>query len=572
MEDFLAAKIAEVIPPLNPDIVKGIAVKHMSDDKVVKYIDSVLRDVSKNFPTGLLYLDYEVCTPEEMYNFETAKKNSKRLLDIAPSYLVLVKFYFSFNGVKWPHYLYLPYVNPGEAGKLELSGTKYYIHPMLSDDCFSPSDKGVFVRLLRDRLNFETVEHIVVCDNNAETMRVTYSRLYHQNKNDKKLKPSIKALTCIPHYLFCKYGVTETFRKYAKCKVHIGLDKFDDNNLGHKNHGVTEINEEKFPRDEWVIFSSRGLKPSGLGKVKYLNPSRIKLAIRRKDVNSLTKGLIAGFFYVVDYFPERILPAWIDNTDLWKRLLGLFLFSENVPEGKILESINGHIRSLDEYIDNIVALKLKESGYPCSDIYDMSAIVTENIIDWMRKSKQTINSMHGKELTVLYNVLFKVTSAIFKMHYKLTSASKKGLKERDVMQIMKSQLKTKVIYKITKGDPCVTVDSSSTDNMFFKFTTILVPQKASSSGGRKKERTSSNDPSKKIHISVAEHGGFSNLPKSDPTGRSCINPHSMITENGRLMRNPKHVELLDRVQAMLDQVTGPTEDVDIVEDLQVDTE
>lgn len=569
MDNFLASKIAEVTPKLNSDIVNGIAIKHMT--KAVDYIDSVLRDVSKNFPAGLIYHDKEICTPVEMFEFETAKKNSKRMLDIAPSNLILVKFFFSFNGVRLPpHYMYLPYLNPGEAGRLDLSGTRYYIHPMLSDDCFSPSDKGVFVRLLRDRLNFETIDHIVVCDGSAETMRVTYSRLYHQNKNDKKLKPSIKALTCLPHYLFCKYGVTETFAKYANCKVYIGLDKIDELNAGHVNFGVTEITEEKFPRDEWVIFSSRGLKPSGLGKVRYINPSRIKLAIRKRDINSLTKGMIAGFFYVVDYFPERIMPAWIDNCDLWKRLLGLFLFSENVPEGKILESINGHIRSLDEYIDNIVALKLKESGYPCRDIYDMMAIVMENIVDWMRKSKTTINSMYDKELTVLYNVLFKVTSAIFKMHYKLTSAAKKGLKERDVIQIMKSQWKTKVIYKITKGDPCVTVDSYSGDNKFFKIGTILVPQRASAAGGKKKDRASSSDPSKKIHISVAEHGGFSNLPKSDPTGRSCINPHTMLTPNGRLMRNPARVELLDKVQSMLDQVSGPTSDVVIEDDVIID--
>ena len=164
-------------------------------------------------------------------------------------------------------------------------------------------------------------------------------------------------------------------------------------------NALDEMLKEDSPCHEiWVTYDENTLWFS----VRDINPSRIKLAIRKRDINSLTKGMIAGFFYVVDYFPERIMPAWIDNCDLWKRLLGLFLFSENVPEGKILESINGHIRSLDEYIDNIVALKLKESGYPCRDIYDMMAIVMENIVDWMRKSKTTINSLYdivtGKQI------------------------------------------------------------------------------------------------------------------------------------------------------------------------------
>ena len=67
MDNFLASKIAEVTPKLNSDIVNGIAIKHMT--KAVDYIDSVLRDVSKNFPAGLVYHDKEICTPVVMFDF-----------------------------------------------------------------------------------------------------------------------------------------------------------------------------------------------------------------------------------------------------------------------------------------------------------------------------------------------------------------------------------------------------------------------------------------------------------------------------------------------------------------------
>jgi len=60
-----------------------------------------------------------------------------------------------------------------------------------------------------------------------------------------------------------------------------------------------------------------------------------------------------------------------------------------------------------------------------------------------------------------------------------------------------------------------------------------------------------NDPSKRLHVSVAEVGGYSNLPKSEPSGRSRLNPCVRIDDKGVVIRNPERIEMLDSIQEMI---------------------
>jgi hypothetical protein len=104
---------------------------------------------------------------------------------------------------------------------------------------------------------------------------------------------------------------------------------------------------------------------------------------------------------------------------------------------------------------------------------------------------------------------------------------------------------------MTKGHGEVSTVSTPGDNKAFKATAILVPQSSSSRTSNKKDRAVINDPSKRLHVSVAEVGGYANLPKAEPSGRSRINPHLQIDEKGVVLRNPEFVPKLDSIQEML---------------------
>lgn len=533
MDNFLARQIGKATPPFNNVIANGVAQEHGKLSP--KYIDDILRDVSKNFPPEFTYLGSEKCSAIEQFHFETAKKNSERYIDIAPNSLFLMKYHFAFNGQPLPpYYLYLPSI--GEAGTMFLSGTRYIVTPMLSDIAFSPGEKGVFKRLLRDKLNFERSQYHVRINDQLTTVQIAHSMFYHKTTKMRKSRPYLTAECTLAHYLFCKYGVKETFKRFGNTEIVVGRED--------------TVNTDNYPVDKFTIVSSRGVKPSGLGKIKYTTTNTIKIAIPNEKFDTMNKALAAGFMYVVDHFPERMAPGWENDNGLWMRLLGLILFSASIPEGKIYDDIREHIRSLDEYIDSIVAIKLRESGFECRDIYELIAIVIRNIDKWIYSAHNNMNSMYDKELTVLYNILYVITFAIFNMHYKLKAAARKGLKPNDVLKIMQKHFRPKLIHGVTKGNSCISMESYSGDNKILSITTKLVPQKNHSRLGQK-ERTSLRDGTKRMHVSVAEIGGFSNMPKSEPSGRSSINMHAKLDEKWKVVRDPRKIEMLDKVQAML---------------------
>lgn len=172
----------------------------------------------------------------------------------------------------------------------------------------------------------------------------------------------------------------------------------------------------------------------------------------------------------------------------------------------------------------------------------------EKFDGWLLNAGETINSMYNKELSVLYDVLYDITSSIFDMHFKLKTVTKKALTKEDIITIMNAKLRQRAIYGIMKQRKGVSTVSYSGDNKFFKMTSILVPQ--SSAGGQtsKKERVSVDDPQLRIHASVAEAGSYLFLPKPDPSGHARINPHLQLDSSGMILRDPTKMELIDSVQ------------------------
>lgn len=547
MDQYLLSRMIDDTPKINPDIANGLAVKHMAYTD--EYVDGVFRAAARDFPKGLLYEGCKRCTPMEEYQFSTGKKNNKRSYDIARSDIYLMKFMFSFNGQMLPpRYLSLPFVSDG--GFIVLGGSRFVISPVLADKVISLATSSVFIRLLRDKLTFERTPHNIVINGQRELVQIVWSLIYHKPSNLNKIKPTVKANCSLAHYLFCKYGFTKTFEMFAKCVPVVGGE---------------DITKETHPEDEWVICESTTIKPKGNMEIPYYG-TKIKLAIKKVDFTPFVKHLVAGFFYVVDHFPLRFAPSqfnktttwsnfvetYLNNTRLWMVLMGHILFSGAVGEGKLYADISEHFESLDEYIDSIVFNKLKDIGYECVDIYHLFAVTIENFNDWLLKAKDNINSMYNKELGILYFVLLGITSAIFKLHFKLKkTAAKKVLNDKDITNIMNMILKPGNIYSITSQHNGVSTVSYSGDNKYFEITSMLVPQKTSNKSGAQNDRSALDDVSKRMHVSVAEVGGYLNFTKSDPSGRGQINPHIRIDEKFTIVRDPAKMHLLDSVQQLL---------------------
>lgn len=533
MDSQLSLMIEHDSPRLNAQLADGIATKHLNE--VERYVDQVFTLTSKNFPKGLEYCGYVRCSAEEEFKQRTRRRENRCVFDIALSNVFMVKYLFKYMDKELPPtYMYLPYAD--DAGIIKLGGASFAIAPVLADRVISVGVSNVFIRLLRGKVTFMRNPHSIIIDNQRHSVQITYGLIYNKNDRQKKFETTIRMSSVLPHYLFCKFGIIGTFKKYCGITPVFGT--------------IDTINTTNYPSDEYVICSSTGLKPKALGKVFY-EATRIRIAIRKDQFTALAKQLVAGFFYVVDHFPGRLQLEFIHSTNIWKILLGHILISGKVHEGILHDDMDEHVKSLDEYIDIPVALSLKDIGIEIDNFYDLMIVVMDRFSDWVLEAGDNINSMYNKELSVLYYVMYEITSAIFKLYFKLKAAGNKVMNEKEVESIFKTYLKTGLIYSITKMHGEISSSSYSGDNKTFKYTTTLVPQADSNRLKSRRSHKSTDDPSKQLHVSVAEVGGYSHIPKSDPSGRSRLNLFAGIDKKNVIKRDKELIEFLDNIQSMI---------------------
>lgn len=522
-------------PQMNPDITQGLAVKIVPWGE--RYVRGVLDSASKNFPPGFEFVDLDRCTPHQAFNEEPRKKNDKRTFEMARSDVTLMRLRTRYKGEPLPdRFIYFPYV--GEAGSMVLSGAKYFVSPVLSDVVLSYELNNVFVRLLRDKFAIKRLTHDVMFDGVLSQESVAWALIYHVNTEQKNKSKKIKAKSSLFHYLLCRYGFTETFQKFGKCLPEVG---------------TYNINNISYPESDWVICASKQRPPREFGAKGFYQPTQIRMAIRRSEFTPMVKSMVTAFFYVVDNFPQRIEPQYLDNKRMWKILMGLILFGDSKGEGGLHDDVEEHIRSLDEYMDDIIVDKFKQIGMNCTDIYQFFAIAIERFDEWIRSAGEKVNSLYDKELSILYDVFSPITESIINFHFKLKTAAKKELTKSEIINTMNNHLKPRTVYALTKQPPGISNMSYSGDNKFLKITSVMFPQKnvKHKGGGSEDSAQSMTDPSKRLHVSFAEIGNYCNLPKSNPTGDGRISPYVKFDEKGIVLRDPEFKDMLDQIQEQI---------------------
>lgn len=524
------------IVPFNPLIANGLATVYM--DYGEEYVHRIFELTARHFPPGLTYDGRKRCTPLKEYDETTKKRGPRSSFDVARSDVFLMEYMFSYKGHKLnSRFMYLPFVS--KAGTIYLSGSRFVISPTLADRVISVGMNSVFVRLNKARLTFNRLDHFYLAcvDGNwqRETVPVAWGDIYNKRPGTVGVKPTIRAKHSLVHYLFCKYGVSEVFQRFAGVSPVIGGE---------------EINEDTYPSTDWVICTTTGLKPYTYGKA-YHEPPKVRLAFPKNTYSPMVKNLVAGFYYVADHFPSRVTAQFVNHTSLWMILLGQLIWSGDVSHGKLEGDVKDHIASLDEYVDQIVHEKLRAIGYDCEDFYVLLALVIKRFHEWTLTSEDRVSTMYDKELAILPFVYYEIVSAINNLYFKLKAASKKELVTRKIESIMQKNLKTGLIFKITKEYGGCTTTSTSGDNMALKLTNLLTPQSSSSKNNSRKDRMAIDDPSKRLHASIAEVGQVFSLPKSEPSGRSRVALTLLIDESGMVKRRPQYQPMLDGVQELI---------------------
>lgn len=540
MEKELGRLVELDTPKMNPMIANGIAVEQFKYTE--RFIHQVMKSVASGLPEGLTFLGFERCTPFQEFQEATKKKGVRRQYDTAHSDIYMGKYIFDYKGERIVQHVYLPFV--GQAGTIKVGGSRFNISPLLTDRVISVMPTSIFIRLLRDRLTLERFRQYFMIDDQHVEVQVVYSEIYHTKAATNKTQRSgVKANCTLMHYLLCKYGFTDTFLKFGKCRPVVG---------------GPEINRTTYPEDEWVICASTQTRPKTVSKSFYWEIPTLRVAVRRSEWTPMVQAMLGGFFYVVDHFPSRVLPQYVDTKRMWMTLLGYIIFSTNIHEASLFSDVQDHMASLDEYLDGYMLPRLADIGLPVKDLYELFAISIERFDEWITSAADKVPSMYDKEINILPFALFEISRGIVLLYFRLKAASKKGnndvkreLSVKEIKATMNSTLSTGLIFKLIKGHNEVSTVSVPGDNMATKITAILVPQSGSSRNGNKRDRGLSNDPSRLLHASIAEVGAYSALPKSEPSGRARINPHLQIDSKGVVMRNPKWAPLLDKIQEMI---------------------
>lgn len=541
MDPALRQAMAARTPKINPVIAEGLAVREMRH--VEEYVDSIVRHVEKDFPEGLSYVDYRRLTPIEEYIRVTEQKSSRSQFDVSRSDVYMIVLNFDFKGKKITKPLYLPFVRDG--GMIVLRGSTFAISPVLADKGISLGTDSAFVQIPRAKITFKRTRHHFVANGVRRTPNVVHSWLHHRNRKSRRqsVKSPVKMETTLVHYLFAKYGVKETFRRFYGTEIRIG--------------DSSTINEDNYSTDEWVICRSIQRKPVHL-RVKTYRPTDLRLAIREPDYDTVSEAMIAGFFYVVDHFTQRIHAEWLDGSKdeirLWRVILGLIIGGITGGEGSIKEAMDEHMDSLDNYIDAGAKASLAQGDIYVDDIYELIYYVLEILSQMVVQSTDTISSMYDKQLMVLRYVLKDVNEGFNRMLFKLEkTARKKELTENDVENIIRKLPRHDEVLKMNNGGKHGEVNSVSLpgDNKFFKITSNMVLQTDSGGSMSRSSKTSLVSKTKFLHASIAEVGSYGVLPGSEPTGRTRINPWVQVDDKGAIQRDPVFQELIDRTQTLI---------------------
>lgn len=523
-------------PKHNRKIVDGLATEEFK--QIESYIDRIWRTATAELSPEITYHGLRAVNHREEYQELTRRTGGRNTIELARSNARMIEIDLRHNGEPLPkRYMYIPFVRRG--GLITLRGSDFAISPVMADKAISVGPNLIFIPMAWDRINFLRTTHYFYANEVQESVPVVWSKIHHyvlkQRRTNSKM--DVRANTTLPHYLFAKYGVTRTFAEMLNTHVVVGPS--------------SEVNKETYPPDKWVVCKSNREKPRSVRDKAYMAPD-VCIAVPLEKWGPAVAHLVAGFYYVADHFPDRVVADEVDEPRLWRVLLGYMIFGPGQSEGKLYDNISEHFGSLDNYIEVQTRQRLESVGVYVEDIYQLFMHLIENFDYYLAQSTSNLSSTYGKRLMAMSYATSDITWAIHRFMFMVqTQRKRKTLTKDDVLKIMNKTLKAPTMFRMNKNHGEVNPVSVSGDNIFFKITSHVVPQE-SSSGTRTKQRSTADDPSKILHISLAENGSYSTMKKAEPTGNGALNPMAILSpHDNELLRNPKLLDITEKTQAMI---------------------
>lgn len=470
MNPILARVIDDVTPKVNKVVTEGAAkqILELAPDYLNDIIISGMRSVKPEI--GLEYHGWRKLTPKEQFEKLYGNSNTKKIFDMATSDFYMIELKFSYKGKPINKHLYLPFA--GRGNLINISNTMYHVVPVLSDTVISPAYMNVFVRLLKDKLIFHSVDRPFIVDGERIPGQVIHSSIYRIAGRTIEDNLGI-VFPSISLYILGEIGLKAAFKKYANIdNIIITLE--DD--------------VSRFSKD-YKIYESTKIKPRALKEVNYDGHS-IKILVPRSKItdSGFINNFIFGIIYTLDIFPEAAhdLINLLENHDThneklyWRILLGRIVFKNSYSVDRIVTDMNDHFVTLRSYMDTLIKTKLKETNIHTDTFFDLLAVILSNYNIWLLNSKEYNSNLYNRYIDILYYLLYVIILGINNTLFDINRKStRKVITEAEVERIFNTGISVRKIYGIVKSrgmNLALIVADSSSDIMYPKITALLEDQ------------------------------------------------------------------------------------------------
>lgn len=525
------------MPQFTAEIVDGYAVKQLSEEEVIGYIDRVLRNCEKNFPKELEYIGHRRMRPQEVYKYFSEKKNDKnKRWDFARTDVYLVEYNFAFNGQPLPPYhIFLPFCDSNAV--THINGKQFYNKPVVRDSVLQVTNGQIFLQFLSTPCTFSRLYYMMFKNDSWESISI-YHGCFHnvlRTVQQKKNKSNSARITLNAHYLFTKYGFVETFKKFANVDVKFGTRE--------------ELEAEGVTGKEWDVYASRGTTPYWVGKNEVYIPHDYRIAIKKEDNSEIVESMIASAIYVFDLFPQDVKTSNIASPIWWCLMLGKIIFGEGHLASALIGKVTEHIKATDNYIDEMSVESFEQNGIFVENMYDFLYYLIGNYDQIVHERSASPSSLLGRRLAVKQHVLSPIISNLFTASYQIADIRPDKLSYKKVHDILVRMLKPKLIFTNNRGKPfCVSI-SSPCDVKIFGTTSEILPQDNTTGKKKQQDRSILQNQRWKLDSTFMTIGGAFAQSKGEPVGVDKINHFTQITTLGVL----EHQDILKDVAHKIDR-------------------
>lgn len=535
----LAQFIADKTPKFNQQAVEGLCYHRLNN--AIAYIDNFIKySCNSKTNTHLQYLGYRELLPKEENKF-LFNKTSKVIHDIAENDIYLVEFMFKYGDEETirRHHFYIPYMNKGNI--IHLSGNNFLVMPVLSDKVISIGDKIIFINILTAKYSFTRTYFSIQVQQPGQTSGV-FNRVSIVNtelyKNQvKKLEDTTKANTTVMHYLLANYGFTKTMNMLL---------------------GFVPKPMYDYSKTDKVVLSSTGNAPHGYIRNKQLyQKTSIKFVVDEDKYNEDVLYVVGNLFYIIDNFPEAISIDELDNTLIWKRLLGEIIHSGNHGLAYLSEKINAHFNDLNSSFDTITIGKLRDIGVDSNNLIGLLGVIFKQFNNWIMNAEVRSlyhNKTYEIESFILSHLTSRITRIVLDINKEELRINNEKLDSKIVDKIFKKYFVTRAIFSLKKDKQYVTSIEYSGDHLYPKNTAMVVQQESDFVNINNADVNTSER--KKIVASMATVGSILGLSKKNPVPVVRLNPYVNIDlATGSVLPHPVFNNIIEETDRLLANIT-----------------